>query len=48
MSNLVKSKRYSGVYYRQNKYKDIVYFFAMKENGKTSYHRVGTKSEGSR
>ena len=46
MSEFIKSKKYTGVYYRKNKTGDIIYYFTFKDEGKTKYQKVGNKSNG--
>ncbi len=46
MSEFIKSKKYTGVYYRKNKKGDITYYFTFKDEGKTKYQKVGNKSNG--
>ncbi len=44
---LNKSKKFIGVYYRNNKSGDITYYFTYKdENRKQTFQKVGTKSQG--
>ncbi|MFY4807596.1 hypothetical protein ACOTVK_03440 [Aliarcobacter butzleri] len=46
MSEFIKSKKFTGVYYRKNKKGDITYYFTFKDEGKTKYQKVGNKSQG--
>jgi len=45
MSKLTKSKKYTGVYYRQKENGDVVYYFTYKDEAKTVFHKVGLKSQ---
>lgn len=42
----IKSKKYTGVYYRQTKNNDFTYYFTYKNEKKLVYHKVGLKSQG--
>ena len=46
LSEFIKSKKFTGVYYRKNKKGDITYYFTFKDEGKTKYQKVGNKSQG--
>lgn len=46
MSGMIKSKKYIGVYHRKGKNGDVTYYFTYKEDNKTKYQKVGTKSQG--
>ena len=47
MANMIKSKKYKGVYHRKDKNKETTYYFTYQnELKKTQYQKVGTKSEG--
>lgn len=46
MSNFIKSKKFTGVYYRKNKKGDLTYYFTYKNDNKTKYQKVGNKSDG--
>ena len=48
MGGLIKSKRYTGVYYRQKKDGDLTYYFIYKNvsSKKPICHKVGLKSQG--
>ncbi len=43
---MIKSKKYKGVYHRKKKDGDVTYYFTYKEDSKTKYQKVGTKSQG--
>lgn len=46
MSKLTKSKKYTGVYFRQKDNGDVVYYFTYKDERQTKYQKVGMKSQG--
>lgn len=46
MADLIKSKKYQGVYYRIKQNGDRVYYYVYKENNKPIYQKIGLKSEG--
>lgn len=46
MRNFIKSKKYTGVYYREKQDGDITYYFTYRDMSKTVCKKVGTKTEG--
>lgn len=46
MSNMIKSKKYMGVYYRVKQDGDTRYYFTYRDVNKTVFQKVGTKTEG--
>ncbi len=46
MSNFIRSKKYTGVYYRTKLDGDKVYYFTYKDMGKTQRAKVGLHSQG--
>lgn len=43
---MIKSKKYVGVYKRRSMNGETTYYFTYKEDNKTKYKKVGTKSQG--
>ncbi|AXX94267.1 MULTISPECIES: tyrosine-type recombinase/integrase [Arcobacteraceae] len=43
---MIKSKKFTGIYYRKKKNGDITYYFTYQDEGKTKYQKVGDKSQG--
>ena len=46
MSSLIRSKKYTGVYYRTKQNNDKVYYFTYKDTGKSQRVKVGLYSQG--
>lgn len=46
MRKLTRSKKYTGIYFRQKENGDVAYYFTYKDDRQTKYQKVGMKSHG--